>query len=159
MDHQPRSLTLQQKEALATLSTRAISLTVSGVNMQSKPRKSVTSLKGRANKRQQRKEAQPALQQELATLKLALEQTSMVSMTDHRGKINYVNDNFCKISQYSRKELLGKDHRLMNSRYHSPDFFKQMWVTICTGKVWSGEIRNRAKDGNFYWVNTTIVPI
>lgn len=159
MDHQPRSLTLQQKEALAALSTRAISLTVSGVNMQSDPRKSVTSLKGRANKRQQRKEAQPALQQELATIKLALEQTSMVSITDHRGKINYVNDNFCKISQYSRQELLGKDHRLMNSRYHSPDFFKQMWVTIGRGKVWSGEIRNRAKDGNFYWANTTIVPI
>lgn len=159
IDHQPRSLTLKQKKALAALSKRALSLTVSGVNMPSEQRKSVTSLKPRANKHQAMKQAQQALDQELETIRFALERTSMVSMTDYRGKINYVNDTFCKISQYAREELLGKDHRLMNSGYHSSDFFKQMWMTLGRGKIWRGEIRNRAKDGNFYWVNTAIVPI
>lgn len=154
-----RSLTLPQKEALVVLSKHAISLMLGCTTMQSEWPKQVTLLKGKANKRQQRKEARHALHQELATLKLALEQTSMVSITDHRGKIQYVNEQFCKISKYVRDELLGKDHRLLTSGYHSSDFFKQMWVTICQGKVWKGEIRNRAKDGKFYWVNTAIVPI
>ncbi|GAB4181871.1 MAG: hypothetical protein Fur006_17240 [Coleofasciculaceae cyanobacterium] len=150
-DRIPRSLTLQQKEALAALSSQAIA--------QLELRKNSTNLKVRTNQRQERKAERQALRQQLTNLKLALEQREIVAITDYRGKFKYVNDKFCTISQYSREELLEKDHRLINSNYHSSDFFKQMWATIGRGKIWNGEIRNRAKDGNVYWVNTAIVPI
>lgn len=95
---------------------------------------------------------------DLLDLKYTLDQAAIVSIADSRGRIIYVNDLFCEISQYNLEELIGKDHRLLNSGYHPKEYFKEMWKQIGSGHTWEGEVRNRKKDGSIYWVQATIVP-
>jgi PAS domain S-box-containing protein len=109
----------------------------------------------------ERKKAEDELKntiKELSAYKAALDAAAIVAVTDERGIINHVNDNFCNISKYSRAQLIGADHRIINSGYHSKTFMRNLWATIAKGNVWTGEIRNKAKDGNYYWVYSTIVP-
>jgi PAS domain S-box-containing protein len=109
----------------------------------------------------ERKQAEEALHtslKELADLKFAIDESAIVAFTDQRGRITYVNEKFCEISKYSEEELLGQDHRIINSGYHKKEYIRNLWETIAEGHVWQGELRNRAKDGSIYWVNTTIVP-
>ncbi len=88
----------------------------------------------------------------------AVDRSAIVAVTDGLGKIIYVNELFSKISKYDESELIGQDHSIVNSGYHPREFFRDMWVTIRRGDMWTGQVRNRAKDGSYYWVDTVIVP-
>ena len=116
------------------------------------------SLQRQLEKSQQHEASQKELIREMNFLQLSLDEHAIVSSTDAHGKINYMNDLFCKISGYSREELMGKNHRKVKSDEHSPEFYKEMWGTISQGKVWHGEVKNFRKGGGYYWVNATIIP-
>ena len=110
-------------------------------------------------KRKLAEEETEAARFELSQINQAIDQHCIVAVTDTSGTITHINDKFCEISKYQRDEIIGQNHRLVNSDYHPRSFFKDMYRTITTGQVWHGEIRNRAKDGSIYWVNTSITPV
>lgn len=97
--------------------------------------------------------------EDYANLRYALDASAIVAVTDTSGKIIYANKKFCELSKYSMEELIGQNHRILNSGYHEKVFFRSMWQTINKGEIWEGEVKNKAKDGTFYWVKTTIVPL
>jgi PAS domain S-box-containing protein len=114
-----------------------------------------------ARSRAVRARAEQALQNTLSKLNLhkyAIDEHAIVSIADRRGIITYVNNKFCAISKYAAEELIGQNHNILNSACHSKAFFRELWTTIGSGKVWSGEICNRGKNGELYWVQSTIIP-
>jgi two-component system, sensor histidine kinase len=148
MDKIPRTLTIEQKDALATLSSEIITR----VELHKKN----YALKAELLKEKEKSTLDVI--DDLADYKFALDKTSMISITDGQGVINYVNEKFCEISKFSAEELIGNDHRIVNSGFHSKEFMNSVWDTISKGKVFQNEIRNKAKDGSFFWVATTIFP-
>jgi len=95
----------------------------------------------------------------LAAYQQAIDFNMICSITNTEGDIIYVNNRFCEVSKYSREELLGQNHRIVNAGFHSSEFFEQVWATITQGKIWRGEVKSKAKDGTFFWLDSTIIPI
>ncbi len=95
----------------------------------------------------------------LITYKKAIDLGMLASVTDQRGRILYVNKKFCEISGFSSSELLGQNHRIVNSEHHAKEFFSNLWATVRSGNIWFGEIKNKSKNGRCYWIDAIILPI
>jgi len=136
-----------------------VNLTVSVVrSLAGEPKYEIAGIQDISERKQAEEELKKSLK-DSSDLKFALDQAAIVAITNRQGKITYVNDKFCELSKYSREEIVGQDHRIINSSYHSKEFFQYLWTTIKNGEIWRGEIRNKAKDGSFYWGDNTIVPL
>lgn len=96
---------------------------------------------------------------ELSQYRYALDESSMVAITDENGKFIYVNENFCRSSKYETAEIVGNNYSELNSGHHSADFHKELWDTVLAGRIWKGEIKNKAKDGSYFWIDATVVPL
>lgn len=105
------------------------------------------------------KKEKDKLSSTLNAFKRAIDTNIICTITDARGIITYANENFCKISKYTKEEILGRTHNIVNSGFHLPQFFAGMWKSIINGKMWTADIKNKAKDGSYYWVNSVIIPI
>ncbi|HEY9705973.1 MAG TPA: histidine kinase dimerization/phosphoacceptor domain -containing protein, partial [Allocoleopsis sp.] len=149
---------LERKRALNQLQNLAQQLEIRAQSRTIELNNTIARLQQEINERKQIEANLKKALQELEWQKFALDQAAIVAISDPDDVITYVNDNFCHISQYSPAELIGKTHLIVNSGYHSKEFFADVWQTISSGKVWQGEIKNKSKYGNYYWVNTTIVP-
>ena len=147
-DKIPKKLDAEQREALSTLAMNVITLL--------ELRKKNSELQSEVEKLA--KKALETITLELNSYKLALDETSGVIISDAKGIINFVNDETCRTSKYSREELIGQDSVIFDSGFHSNSFFENLWNTISEGSIWKNEIKNKAKDGIFYWTDTTIVP-
>ncbi|MBD1945412.1 PAS domain S-box protein, partial [Coleofasciculus sp. FACHB-712] len=121
--------------------------------------RNITSDKQAQERLQQLAKEQERLLQELKNRQNALDESAIVSETDLKGTITYANERFCQISGYTQEELMGQNHRIVNSGYHPKSFFQDFWATVYRGGVWKGEIKNKRKDGSLYWVDTTVSPI
>ncbi len=122
-------------------------------------RKFVISMAVDVTEQEQAREQLETALRELEDQKTVLDEHAIVAVTDRAGVITYVNDKFCETSKYSRDELIGETHSIINSGLHSKAFFAELWQTVAAGNVWHGEVRNRAKDGSYYWVSSTIAPL
>src|SRR5258708_2995842 len=137
----------------------AVSITISPIRDEQGNIVGASKIARDITERRRAKERLKASFKDLNDFNAALDEHAIVGTTDPNDVLTYLNDKFCAVSKYSREELLGQDYRMVNSGYHSKEFFRSLWSTITEGRVWKGEIRNRAKDGACYWVDTTIVPL
>ena len=152
--HEPRSLSAADMEIIER-TVNVIRIAIERQQTEGKILQLNTDLERRVEERTAELQTANA---SLTDFKAALDEHSLVSITDTEGIITYANNKFCEMSKYTREELLGQDHRIINSDYHPSEFFCGLWKTILSGQVWKGEIRNRDKDGKIYWVSTTIIP-
>lgn len=134
------------------ITNNTLDIMANGLNMLSEK------MESKANEKSLLTHKNEELNEALSDYKYALDQSAVVVITDIKGNVEYVNDMYCKVSKYSEKELIGQNQRIVSSGFHSKKFWKQMWAKVGRGSVWRNEVKNKAKDGTIYWVDSTIVP-